>query len=350
MRTIKCADRSGGRLIFAVGCLKALAESDLQVDYYFDKETKNKYQTLFKFIPSAETEPNDKNTVLLIFTDLQHIEDSLKTQNALILPILFQEELDRYKQIVKNFNHSKQIIPVALKDGVYLSEKEWIADFIKKKYENDKPLDQKKVLISAGPTVEDIDPVRYLTNRSTGKMGIALARAAFVLGADVELIIGPTAEKLPEYIDITKIRSAEDMAKIIIQKFINCDIYLGSAAVADFTPAQYASQKIKKADGLLELPLKHTRDILAELSALKENQIVVGFSVETNDEIENSKIKLEKKNLDMIVINNPMEKGAAFAEDTNLVTILKRNGQQIKLPLLTKYEVGIKIFESISKH
>jgi phosphopantothenoylcysteine decarboxylase / phosphopantothenate---cysteine ligase len=205
----------------------------------------------------------------------------------------------------------------------------------------------KKVLITAGPTVEDIDPVRFLSNRSSGKMGLALAENAHKRGAEVILVIGPVSLPMPSGFKFIPVRSAEDMYQAVLSEFAVCDIFIASAAVADYTPAHKALQKIKKGEGNLSLQLVRTKDILAELKNKKKNmQKVIGFSVETENLIENSTKKLMRKSLDMIVANNPTIKGAAFEGDTNQVEIITKTSH-ITLPRSSKSDIADKILDNI---
>jgi len=202
------------------------------------------------------------------------------------------------------------------------------------------------VLITAGPTIEDIDPVRFLSNRSSGKMGIALAQNARKRGAQVTLIIGPVSLQIPPIKSI-HVRSAEEMYNAVLQEFPGCDILIASAAVADYTPARKAQHKMKKGEGGLSLQLVRTKDILAEMKSKKKaHQKVIGFSVETENLIENSINKLQRKSLDMIVANNPTIKGAAFEGDTNQVEIITKTGH-VTLPLSSKSDIADKILDNI---
>ncbi len=205
------------------------------------------------------------------------------------------------------------------------------------------------ILISAGPTAEDLDPVRYITNRSSGKMGIAIARAAYRRGANVTLVCGPTALAKPMHMPVIHVRSAEEMAAQIITHFERCRLYIAAAAVADYKPEKREIQKIKKSDQDLLLHLKKTKDILMEVNQLKSGQKVVGFSLETENVVENARQKLKKKSLDMIVANNPMQSGAGFATETNLVTIIDKEGAAEQLPMLSKIEVAHQILDRIRR-
>ncbi len=211
-----------------------------------------------------------------------------------------------------------------------------------------KDLIKKKILISSGPTFEAIDPVRYIGNRSSGKMGHALALAAFHRGAEVTVVTGPTSVSFPKLIKVIYIKSADEMYKEVTKLFPKSDIFIAAAAVADFKPKKYSVSKIKKDNSELSIELEKTKDILKEISKKKKkNQIVIGFSVETDDEIENSKRKLIEKKLDMIVINNPNIKGAAFEGDTNRITILKKNHEVFNYPLKLKYNAAMDILDQL---
>ncbi len=203
----------------------------------------------------------------------------------------------------------------------------------------------KNLLITAGPTAEDIDPVRFLTNRSTGKMGIALARTAFIRGANIKLILGPGPVVVPPYLNVIKVRSAAEMHEAVLKEFDACNYYFSSAAVADYTPVKQLAHKMKKGKGNLNLEMERTKDILQDVGALKKiDQTIIGFSVETENLIENSRQKLIRKNLDVIIANNPSIKGAGFGGDTNQVEIITKNNHST-LPMLTKIETAEKILD-----
>ena len=210
-----------------------------------------------------------------------------------------------------------------------------------------KDLKGKNILITAGPTQEALDPVRYLTNHSTGKMGYSLAKVAANRGAKVLLISGKVNLDVPHHVKIINIISAKDMFEVIKKEFNNYDIIIKSAAVADVRPKFYNENKIKKKENELNIELEKTDDILKFLGENKKNgQILIGFSMETTNVIENSKEKLVKKNLDMIVANNLKDKGAGFGTDTNKVTLITKNENK-GLPLMSKEEVGNEIFNEI---
>ena len=198
----------------------------------------------------------------------------------------------------------------------------------------------KRVLVTAGPTQESLDPVRYLTNHSSGKMGYALARMAMLRGAEVTLVSGPVSIAPPPFVKVVPVRSARDMFEAVAAAAPEADFIFKAAAVADYTPAAYADDKLKKKDGELSIPLKRTTDILKYLGEnRKPGQVICGFSMETRDMLENSRAKLEKKNVDMICANNLKQAGAGFGVDTNVITII--TGTDVtELPLLSKEEAA----------
>ncbi|MDO4622303.1 MAG: bifunctional phosphopantothenoylcysteine decarboxylase/phosphopantothenate--cysteine ligase CoaBC [Eubacteriales bacterium] len=204
-----------------------------------------------------------------------------------------------------------------------------------------------KVLVTAGPTCEAIDPVRYITNHSTGKMGYALARVAACRGAEVTLVSGPTAQKRLPFVHTVDITSAADMFREVSTRAAEQDIIIKAAAVADYRPADVASEKIKKKDGDSSISLERTTDILKWLGAHRtDGQFLCGFSMETTDLLANSTKKLESKNVDMIVANSLRNAGAGFGTDTNIVTMISREGIE-ELPLLSKEETAARILDSI---
>jgi len=207
-----------------------------------------------------------------------------------------------------------------------MAEPEDIVSFIEKDLLNKQPLKGKKLLLTAGPTYEAIDPVRFIGNHSSGKMGFAIAKTAANLGAEVILIAGPSAETIQHsFVKRIDVKSAEEMYTQAHLYFKDTDIAILSAAVADYRPKNVATQKIKKKDATIEIVLEKTKDILASLGEIKEHQLLVGFALETNNEAENAKGKLKKKNLDLIVLNSLQDKGAGFATDTNKITIIDKD-------------------------
>ena len=212
----------------------------------------------------------------------------------------------------------------------------------------EKDLQGKKIMITAGPTVESIDPVRYLTNRSTGKMGYAIAKMAADRGADVTLVSGPTNITPPANLKkLIKIQSAEEMYNAIINNFDENQVIIKSAAVADYKPKTYSNKKIKKSNDDLVIELDRNKDIAYELGKIKKDKILVGFAAETNDLIENAKGKVNKKNLDFIVANDLTEEGAGFGTDTNIVKIIDKEGNISKYPQMKKDEVANVILDKV---
>lgn len=210
-----------------------------------------------------------------------------------------------------------------------------------------KDLAGKKVLVTAGPTQEKLDPVRYISNHSTGKMGYAIAVAAMRRGADVTLVSGKTALAPPAGVRVVPVVSAADMAQAVKEAAPEQDIIVKAAAVADYRPRAAADEKLKKKDGELSVELERTEDILAWLGAhRREGQILCGFSMETEHLLENSRAKLEKKKIDMIVANNLKQEGAGFGTDTNVVTLLTKQGTE-ELPLLSKEEVADRLLDRL---
>ena len=207
-------------------------------------------------------------------------------------------------------------------------------------------LEGKRVLVTAGPTQEALDPVRYLTNHSTGKMGYAIARMAMLRGAQVTLVSGPTAIAPPPFVEVVPVVSAQDMFEAVSARSQDADMIFKAAAVADYTPIGYSDDKVKKKDGDLSIPLQRTTDILQYLGQHRRpGQVICGFSMETRDMLENSRAKLEKKNVDMICANNLKVAGAGFGTDTNVITLITRQGVE-ELPLLSKEEVASRILDA----
>lgn len=230
-----------------------------------------------------------------------------------------------------------------------LPSEEELMDYILQEIRFEKDLVGKKILITAGPTVESIDPVRFISNHSTGKMGYALARVAAERGADVTLISGPVNLQAPRFVKLVSVVSAQDMFEAVKAHSAEADIIIKAAAVADYTPEVVADEKIKKSDGEAELKLKRTTDILKWLGENRvagKKQFLCGFSMETEHMVENSKAKLEKKNLDMIVANNLKVPGAGFGVDTNVVTLITR-AETKELPQMSKEEVAAGILNEI---
>ena len=206
----------------------------------------------------------------------------------------------------------------------------------------------RRVLVTAGPTREPLDPVRYLSNRSSGKMGYALAEAARLRGATVTLVSGPTALAAPGGVEVVRVETAAQMRDAVLPRAAQADLIFAAAAVADYRPAEYAAQKLKKETGTYILPLAANDDILAALGRAKRaGQTLVGFAAETEDVLDHARGKLAAKNLDWIVANDVTAAGAGFDGDTNVVTLLGRDGSEAALPLLTKREVAERILDAV---
>ncbi len=235
-----------------------------------------------------------------------------------------------------------------LKGKGRLAENDKIVDSIELVLsDNKKDLVGKKILVTAGPTYEDIDPVRYLGNRSSGKMGFEIAKSAFLRGAEVTLISGPTNEIAYPEIKTVNVRSAKEMKSAVEKNLKNNEVLIMSAAVADFKPAKVAVKKIKKEDNPETIKLNRTDDILSSIK--KDNKIIVGFALETDNELSNAKKKLKSKNLDMIVLNSLKDKNSGFEVDTNKINIFYKSGKKKELPLMSKFQAANKILSEIVK-
>ena len=229
-----------------------------------------------------------------------------------------------------------------------LPEPHEIVDFIEKYYSKNLPLVGKKVLISAGPTIEELDPVRFISNHSSGKMGYSLAETALSLGAEVKLISGPTNQSISsKNIKIVNIKTGKELHQAILNDYNNSDIVIMAAAVSDYKPIEFSEKKIKKDNNKLNIRFEKTTDILFELGQNKKNQILVGFALENNNELSHAKNKLEKKNLDLIVLNSLSDEGAGFGYDTNKITVVDCSGNVTPYKLKKKNEVADDVFKHI---
>ena len=231
-----------------------------------------------------------------------------------------------------------------------LASPETIVDEVVKLLSKGQDLKGKSIIVTAGPTVESIDPMRYITNRSTGKMGYSIAKEAIERGADVTLITGPTNLTPPQNLKkLVKIESAKDMYEAVLANLDENDVVIKSAAVADYKPKNYSNKKIKKSDDDLVIELDRNKDIAQEIGKIKNNKILVGFAAETNDLIENSSLKIKKKNLDFIVANDLTKEGAGFGVDTNIVKIIDKEGNITEYPKMKKEEVANIILDKIKE-
>ena len=230
-----------------------------------------------------------------------------------------------------------------------MPEPELLLQYILRETAYEKDMQGKKVLVTAGPTQEAIDPVRYITNHSTGKMGYAIAKMCMLRGAEVTLVSGPTTIARPEFVQIVDVVTAKEMYDEVTKRAKDQDIIIKAAAVADYRPKTISSEKVKKKDDNLALPMERTDDILKFLGEHKQKgQFLCGFSMETENMLENSRKKLEKKHLDMIVANNLKVEGAGFAGDTNVVTIITGQ-EEVSLGKMTKEETALRILDEILK-
>ena len=229
-----------------------------------------------------------------------------------------------------------------------LAESEKIITALKKRLLGNNRLAGKRILVTAGRTEEPLDPVRFISNRSTGKMGFALAEAAYLAGAEVTLISGPTELEPFDNFRYFSINTSEQMAEWVNHEFDAHDILIMTAAVADFKPKSFSEKKIKKNETTMNLDLVVTTDILKEIGGRKGDKLLVGFALETHDALNNAEKKLKEKKLDLIVLNNPNEPGAGFGHDTNIVTLIEANGQKTKMPKMSKNRVAEKIINKIA--
>lgn len=230
-----------------------------------------------------------------------------------------------------------------------MPEPEVLLDYILRELACEKDLAGKNLLVTAGPTMEAIDPVRFITNHSTGKMGYAIAKNAMLRGANVTLVTGPTNIKKPPFVNVIDVKSAKDMFDAVTAHSHKQDIIIKAAAVADYRPLHISDEKVKKSDDALSIPLERTQDILKYLGEnKKDGQFLCGFSMETQNMLENSRAKLEKKNLDMIVANNLKVAGAGFGTDTNVITMITPD-EEIELDIMSKDAVAGKILDEILK-
>ena len=270
-------------------------------------------------------------------------------------------DLDMYKHpsTISNFEafakYGNIIIPAEsgeLASGLSgegrMAEPENIISFLEKDIESKLPLRGKKILITAGPTYEAIDPVRFIGNHSSGKMGFDIAEAAANMGAEVILVSGPTHLKAKnQLIKIVRVTSAEEMYFACHDYFSKCNVAIAAAAVADYKPKNVALQKIKKIENTFNIELEKTKDILASLGEIKKNQFLIGFALETENEIENAKLKIQKKNLDLIVLNSLNDEGAGFGKPTNKVTFIDKHFNIEAQDLKSKEDVAIDIVNKI---
>lgn len=282
-------------------------------------------------------------------------------KNAVVIAPAMDLDMAEHPSLIRNLNQLEQdgvqTIPFEhgeLASGLIgngrMAEIEIIHSFIEDHFNSTEDLQKKKILVNAGPTHEPIDPVRFIGNRSTGKMGVAIANELAKRGANVVLVLGPTATKLHFHsnIIVTHVQTAQEMRDACVRQFSDCDAAILSAAVADFTPKTKTDKKIKKSANTMDLELVKTPDTLAELGQLKtNNQVLIGFALETDNELANAKSKLERKKLDLIVLNSLSDSGAGFGHDTNKIKTIDKTGEICTFGLKSKAKVAIDIVDKL---
>ncbi|HEY5536989.1 MAG TPA: bifunctional phosphopantothenoylcysteine decarboxylase/phosphopantothenate--cysteine ligase CoaBC [Ignavibacteria bacterium] len=309
--------------------------------------------------------PATANTIAKIVCGISDnflLSTVLASRCPLIVAPTMDEDMYRNKVTQSNLKKIKELnydiidpIEGELASGLFgygkMAEPETIFEFVRNKLIKKKDLSGKKILITAGPTVEPVDSVRFISNYSSGKMGFEIARAAAERGADVTLITGPVNLDTPGSVKRIDVSSTSEMFNAVRMNMKNKDIIIMSAAVADFKPVKVFDKKVKKekTGKTFNLELTRTQDILKYLGENKRNIFLIGFALETDEGIQNAKDKLISKNLDMIVLNNPKEKGAGFGTDTNIITLIDKKSVK-KLPLLSKYEAGNAILDYYIKN
>jgi phosphopantothenoylcysteine decarboxylase/phosphopantothenate--cysteine ligase len=344
--------------------LSVVSENPVYSEFYNSKDgTWNSHIDLGLWADAVVIAPLTANTMAKVVTGV--------TDNLLLATILSARcqvftapamDMDMYKHLVTQDNVKKlkqigyKVIEPAsgeLASGLTgkgrMQEPEVIFDIVKNHFSTDNDFENKNVLITAGPTHEPIDPVRFIGNSSSGLMGIEIAKAFALKGAKVNLVLGPThLDVAHPNIRVYKVNTAEEMYNTCVSLFPDINIAVLSAAVADFTPKSKAGKKIKKEEGLNIIELESTKDILAELGKMKKStQFLTGFALETDNEMENAKSKLIRKNLDLIVLNSLKDKGAGFGVTTNKVTFISKKGDISELPLMSKSEVAENLVNKI---
>ncbi len=335
--------------------LSVLSKNEVVTDFFDSNNNWNNHVALAEWADAMVVAPLTANTLAKFATG---ICDNIVTTcylsarcKVFVAPAM---DLDMYQHPTTKHNieilrkNENIIIPAEsgeLASGLVgegrMAEPENIVQFINQYFENDLPLSGKKVLVNAGPTYEAIDPVRFIGNRSSGKMGVAIADEFAKLGADVTLVLGPSHQQPKEKsVTLIKIENAEEMYKECLSVFQSSDIAVLSAAVADYKPKTVSDCKIKKKDSDLSIELTKTTDILETLGKQKKHQLLVGFALETDNIIEYAKAKIDRKNLDFIVANSATETGAGFGVDTNKITIIDKHNKLYNFELKSKQEVA----------
>lgn len=353
--TVKVVMTKAAEEFVTAKTLSVLSKNEVVTDFFDSNNNWNNHVALAEWADAIIVAPLTANTLAKFATGIcDNIVTAcyLSSRNKVfVAPAM---DLDMYQHPTTKYNidilrkNGNIIIPAEsgeLASGLVgegrMAEPENIIQFVNQYFENNLPLTGKKVLVNAGPTYEAIDPVRFIGNRSSGKMGIAIADEFAKLGADVTLVLGPSHHQpLEKTVDVIKVESAEEMFNACLNQFSNSDIAVLSAAVADYKPKHVSDSKIKKKDTVLSLELTKTKDILETLGQQKSKQLLVGFALETNNIVEYAKDKIKKKNLDFIVANSATETGAGFAVDTNKITIIDKHNKLYNFELKSKQEVA----------
>lgn len=361
---VKCIQTPASKSFITPLTLSTLSNNEVFSEFTTDEENPrwNDHVSLALWADIFVIAPATANTLAKM---CQGICDNLlmATYLSAKCPVYFAPamDLDMYKHPSTKDNFLKlklygnTIIPAehgALASGLVgagrMAEPEQIYQFVCNDLKEKLPLNNIKVLVTAGPTYESIDPVRFIGNRSSGKMGCELALNFANQGADVHLILGPSAQNpIHENISISRVESAAEMFQACVKPFVSSDIVVAAAAVADYSPASIHPNKLKKVDGLPQIELQQTKDILAYMGANKKSQFLVGFALETSNEFEHAKSKLKSKNLDLIVLNSLNDKGAGFEYDTNKITLFTKDNKKLSFELKSKQEVAKDIVNTI---
>lgn len=353
--TVKVVMTKAAEEFVTAKTLSVLSKNEVVTDFFDSNNNWNNHVALAEWADAIIVAPLTANTLAKFATG---ICDNIVTacylsarNKVFVAPAM---DLDMYQHPTTKHNidilrkNGNIIIPAEsgeLASGLVgegrMAEPENIIQFVNQYFENNLPLTGKRVLVNAGPTYEAIDPVRFIGNRSSGKMGIAIADEFAKLGADVTLVLGPSHHQpLEKTVDVIKVESAEEMFNACLNQFSNSDIAVLSAAVADYKPKHVSDSKIKKKDSEFSIELVKTKDILETLGQQKNKQLLVGFALETNDIIEYAKSKIIKKNLDFIVANSATEKGSGFGVDTNKITIIDKHNKLYNFELKSKQDVA----------
>jgi phosphopantothenoylcysteine decarboxylase/phosphopantothenate--cysteine ligase len=342
--------------------LSVLSKNEVVIDFFDANNNWNNHVALAEWADLFIIAPLTANTLAKMAHGLcdnvllaTYLSAKTKTVVAPAMDLDMYQHPTTKQNIEKIISFGNIVIPAEsgeLASGLVgegrMAEPENIVEFLKKYLSKNLPLIGKKILVNAGPTYEAIDPVRFIGNRSSGKMGMAIAENFIQQGAEVTLVLGPSNEKTKfKSLKIINVESAEQMHLACISNFKNCDIAVCSAAVADYKPAVVESLKIKKKEGSLNLHLIKTTDVLNELGKLKTKQCLVGFALETDNVIEHAKEKLNKKNLDIIIANSAIEKGSGFGGETNKITIIDKHNKITNFELKTKQEAAYDIVNYI---